>query len=154
MSVRCAAVTLAWLLAAEPAGAAQSAAAAATNLPVSISRIREGLKRPEPRLSAPPIQADYRVSVDEKQRFEDLLLLLDFSGTRATVPGGWNVFQHQQAVAAGSSQPLVSVNAMGALTSTASAIVRARRERAERLAREEVERALIDYCSTHECPAR
>jgi len=90
-------------------------------------------------------QNDFRVDVAEEQRFRDLVDLLDFSAG-PSLP----------AVRFGGSQtqPLFNVNMTGVGQAVISGIAKARRERAERIAQEEVERAFIQFCSTHECAAR
>ncbi len=114
-------------------------------LPVSLARIREGLKKSDSKLTPPARQADFRVDVAEEQRFRDLVDLLDFSAG-PSLP----------AVRFGGSQtqPLFNVNMTGVGQAVISGIAKARRERAERIAQEEVERAFLQFCSTHECAAR
>ena len=123
----------------------------ARNLPISLARIREGLKRPELFLAARP-RADFFVEINEKQRFQDLLALINFD-SGPSIPGGWYSFQQAQMLGQ-KTQPLVSFNATGVAQAIGGAISQARRERAERLAREEVRRALVDFCTVNECPAR
>jgi hypothetical protein len=137
---------LAWVLGASSASAQTNAAdASQTQLPVSLSRIREALKRPEGKLAEPVRQADFRVDIAEEQRFHDLTDLLDFSAG-PSVPAVW--FPGQ------GSQPLFKVNFTGIGTAIASSIAKARHERAERIAQAEVERAFNQFCATHECAAR
>ena len=131
--------------------AAQAPAAEPTRseLPVSLSRIREALKKPDgPRFGPPLARPDFKVEVYEAQRFRDLVDLLDFSASPvlpAVLFGGF---------AGSRTQPLFNVSLNGIGESVAKGISNARRARAERLAREEVARALNQFCSTHECPAR
>jgi hypothetical protein len=139
-------VSLTSLLAASPQSAeAQAASPPPPELPVSLSRIREALKKPEPRLTSPKVKADFKIEINEEQRFQDLVDLLDFNAS-PVLP----------AVSFGGSQtqPLVSFSANGAIQSLATSVSKARRARAERLAREEVARALNQFCATHECAAR
>ena len=131
----------AWLM--PHVAAAGQAAAAQPQLPVSLARIRSALKKPEGKLTTPLPAADFKVDVNEEQRFRDLLDLLDFN-PNPMVPD-------VQFGRGTGTQPLVNFNASGAIQSAASGISKARRERAERLAREEVARALITFCETHEC---
>ena len=114
-------------------------------LPVSLGRIREALKKQEGKLAVPLPRADFRVDIAEEQHFQELVDLLDFSAIPAL-----------PAVRFGGSQtqPLFNVSLSGIGVSVAKSVAKARRERAERLAREEVQRALIQFCSDHECPAR
>ena len=127
------------------AAQAQADEAAQRELPVSLSRIREALKRPDPRLSAPRAKPDFAVEINEQQRFQDLVDLLDFSA----IPKLPAVF-----FGGSQTQPLFSTSLSGIGVSVAKSVSKARRERAERLAREEVQRALIQFCSSHECAAR
>src|SRR5437762_8452783 len=65
-------------------------------LPVSLGRIRQELKKPPPkRLFVPPSQADFSIQVIEKQRFQDLLSLIDF-GSGPVAPGGFYAHQQRQ----------------------------------------------------------
>jgi hypothetical protein len=143
---------LASLLAAQAASVPSPPQAGPGDLPVSLSRIRDALKKPERLRARPEPKADFKVDINEQQRFRDLLDLIDF-GSGPVAPGGWYSYQQQQ-VLGQKTQPLVNFD-VGALgQSVGSAISKARRARAERLAREEVERALIEFCATRECAAR
>jgi hypothetical protein len=149
MLVNAAAAVLGLALAAgQSAGAPPAPNSQAGDLPVSLNRIREELKKPDhPRLTAPSSRkADFKVEVNEKQHFQDLLDLLDFgNGSGPTLPSVWF---------GSTTPPLVSFNATGMGVSISKAIANARRGRAERLAREEVRRALDEFCQTHECGAK
>jgi hypothetical protein len=141
-----AAVSLLLFVAVEaPSAQTQAEAAPPPQLPVSLSRIREALKKPEGKLAAPQRQADFKVEIAEEQRFQDLVDLLDFSAI-PVLP----------AVRFGGSQtqPLINVSLTGIGQSVVRGVAKARRERAERLAQEEVQRALNQFCATHECLAR
>ena len=143
------------LVACLPASARAQEQAAARELPTSLSRIRAALKKPEPprRLLKPPSQADFNVQILEKQRFADLLSLIDF-GSGPVAPGGWYAQQQRQVLGQQQSQPLFNVDMMAIGSSVGNAIGKARRERAERLAREEVQRALVEFCAERECSSR
>ena len=143
---------LASVMAAQTAGVPTQGQAPSGNLPVSISRIREALKKPEGLRVRPAPRADFKVEINETQRFRDLLDLLDF-GSGPVAPGGWYSFQQRQLLGQ-QSQPLVNFDAGALGQAVGSAITKARRARAERIARDEVQRALIEFCATHECPAR
>ena len=120
-------------------------------LPVSFARIRRELKKPAPpRLFVPPSQADFSIQVIEKQRFQDLLSLLDFGGG-PVAPGGLYAHQQRQVLGQQQSQPLFNVDVMAAGGAVVNAISKARRARAERLAREEVRGALVDFCAARGC---
>jgi len=122
------------------------------SLPVSLDRVRAALKKPEGLAARAEIPADFRVDIVEEQRFRDLLDLLDF-GRGPAVPGGLYAYQQQQLFGR-TAQPLFSVGLSGLGRSIGSAVADARRERAERLARKEVRRALDDFCAAHDCPVR
>ena len=148
-------VGLASILAVSTPSAQAQDKPAARDLPTSLSRIRAALKKPEPprRIMKPPSQADFNVQVLEKQRFSDLLSLIDF-GSGPVAPGGWYAYQQRQVLGQQQSQPLFSVDMLSIGSAVGSAVSKARRDRAERLAREEVQRALVDFCAERECPAR
>ena len=115
-------------------------------LPVSLARIRASLKHQvSGRFAKPLTTADFSVDILEKQRFEDLLTLLGLGG--------------------GSPMPTVLFGSAASRPSSAAdlsfvggavgrAIVEARRKRAERLAREEVARDLVEFCTINECLPR
>ena len=120
-------------------------------LPVSFVRIRRELKKPAPpRLFVPPSQADFSIQVIEKQRFQDLLSLLDFGGG-PVAPGGLYAHQQRQVLGQQQSQPLFNADLLAAGGAVVKAISKARRARAERLAREEVRGALVDFCAARAC---
>ena len=145
-TVATAVFSLASLLAVQtPSSQTQADGAPQPALPVSLSRIREALKKPENKLAAPLRQADFKVDIAEQQRFQELVDLLDFSAS-PVLPAVWFGGSH--------TQPLFNVSLTGIGQSVVRAAAKARRERAERLAREEVERALNQFCATHECAVR
>jgi hypothetical protein len=114
-----------------------------------LSRIREALKKPDGlRLRTPLARPDFKVEIYEAQRFQDLVDLLDFSASPVLPAVSFGGF------AGSRTQPLFNVSLNGIGESVAKGISNARRARAERLAREEVERSLIQFCSSHECAAR
>jgi hypothetical protein len=139
-------------MAAQTASVPPQSQAPSGNLPVSMRRIRDALRKPEGLRVRPAPRADFKVEINETQRFRDLLDLLDF-GSGPVAPGGWYSSQQRQLLGQ-QSQPLVSFDAAAMGQAVGSAISKARRARAERLARDEVQRALIEFCATHECPAR
>ena len=116
---------------------------AETTPPVSLTRIRAALKNPgASRLAAPLTRADFTVDILEKQRFEDLLTLLGLGGgsPMPTVLFG-----------GAASHPSSAVD-LFSIKDPKAKIVAARRARAERLARDEVRRALVAFCAATECP--
>jgi hypothetical protein len=132
-----------------PSVATPGDSAPRAELPVSLSRIREALKKPDPRLAVPPPKPDFKIEVNEEQRFRDLVDLLDFSPS-PVVPAVW----FGPAVGGSRTQPLVSMSVSDLGTAVVRSVTKARRARAERLAQEEVQRALIQFCASHECAAR
>jgi hypothetical protein len=149
--VAAAVLALAGLMPAQTGVRAPTADVSTATLPVSNERIRAALRRPPPLLLSQKIQADFKIEILERQHFRDLLDLLDFS-SGPLAPGGFYAYQQQQ-VTGRQTQPLFTVGLGGLAQSVTSAVSKARRERAERLAREEVRRALVEFCSAHECQA-
>ncbi len=125
---------------------------AARDLPVSLGRIRNALKRPPPLIITAHTEATFKVEINERQHFQDLLDLIDF-GSGPVAPGGLYGYQQQQ-ILGQKTQPLFNVSLSGVGQSINSAVVKARRERAEHLAREEVRRALVDFCAANDCQVR
>jgi hypothetical protein len=119
----------------------QAGSPASTTLPSSLSKIRAGLKKPEPRLTQPTVKADFRVEIAEEIRFEDLLSLIDFGST--------SVMPSVMFGSPSPTQPLVSYSLANQVIGQKFAA--ARRARAERLAREEVRRALEEACKGTLC---
>lgn len=151
MSPAGAVIGFAWLLSLQDPGAAR-AEAPRPELASSLSRIRTALKKPAPprRLLRPPSQADFSIQILEKQRFTDLLGLIDF-GSGPVAPGGLYAYQQRQVLGQQQSQPLFNVDVLAIGNSIGNAVRNAWRERAERLATQEVRRALVDFCAEREC---
>jgi hypothetical protein len=145
-------LALASLVPGQSGAAPPQSTTAVSDLPVSISRIREALKKPVGIRVLPEPRADFKVEVNQQQKFRDLLDLIDFSGGPVP-PGGWYSYQQGQ-VTGRTSQPLVNFDVGAIGQAVGGAFGKARRARAEQLAREEVQRALIDYCNAHECSSR
>src|SRR5262245_1325992 len=102
------------LLPAQEPAAPRGVMVPARELPVSLGRIRRELKKPESkRLFTPPSQADFSTQVIEKQRFQDLLSLIDF-GSGPIAPGGFYAHQQRQVLGNQQSQPLINIDAMAA----------------------------------------
>jgi hypothetical protein len=139
----------------------------AGDLPVSLDRIRAGLKRQATdsllrRVEIPP---DFRIQVLEQQKINDMLSKLDFKHLSGPAPGGGLYgYEQQQRLFNSVDHPLVQPYAAfsgGELITIAienliaryfggrivNAISEAERARAERTAREEVDRAIADYCA-------
>jgi hypothetical protein len=106
------------------------------DLPVSLTRIREALQRPANPLTLPAPKADFHVDV--RGQHADLLGPIDFtSGTEISpIPGQRTP---------GSFGGGVSVDPVAGARGI-------RHYFAEKAAREEVARALREFCATHPCP--
>jgi hypothetical protein len=137
-----------------------------TNLPVSLDKIREALQQPPAQvlrgLNEVPT---FKVEIHERPRMslEDLIKSLDFKS--GPVPAGglygfeqqrqmWNATDHplQQPYAAFSQPELLTIlveNLVGKYLArkAMSALTDADRSHAEAAAREEVQRAIAEYCA-------
>jgi hypothetical protein len=140
--------------------------AAAADLPVSLDRIREGLKKaPEqPLLQGLDRQADFRVEVREKARLEEILKKLDFKSGPAPAGGLYGYEQQQrlfnpvnhplmQPYAAFSGGELVTIAIQNLIANylgkpLINTLTNAAHERSERAAKEEVERNVAAYCAS------
>jgi hypothetical protein len=159
--------------AASPESAAKSGQkdAPSSGLPVSLDKIREGLEKTPP---APVIRglneqsAHFQVQIQERQKIEELLATLDFrTGPKGAprYPGGWTQYEQDrltnhpidspltQPFAAFSTSELLTI-AIENLTAKylggrlLDAVSNAERARAERAAREEVAKAMADFCGS------
>lgn len=139
------------------------------SLPVSLEHIREGLKRQatESLLKRAEIPADFRVHIIEQQKLDDMLSKLDFKSGVGPIPaGGIYAYEQQRRLFNPVDQPLAqpySAFSGGELITIAlqnlvarylggaliDSISDAERARAERAAREEVERDITTYCRRH-----
>jgi hypothetical protein len=136
----------------------------ATALPVSLTRIREGLDR-TPALSFHVLgeRPTFRIEILERQKLDELLATLNFKAG-PTPAGGvyWNEIQRQmfpavdnplrQPYAAFSQGELLTIlveNLVGKYLAgkAINAITSAERARAENAAREEVKQAIHNYCA-------
>jgi hypothetical protein len=135
------------------------------SLPVSVERIREALERtPEqPLFDMQYPEPDFRVEIDEWRRMQDILESLDFR-TAPPPPGGLYGYEQQRLTNDPLRRPLAQPYAAfngGELITLAiqsvaikylggkalNAVSNAMRARAERQAREEVTRAIVQYCA-------
>jgi hypothetical protein len=158
----------------EPVSSSRAAAQESSNadsqsgdLPVSLDHIRAGLKRQATdsilkRIEIPP---DFRIQILEQQRIDDMLSKLDFKHLNAPAPaGGLYGYDQQQRLFNPVDNPLVQPYAAfsgGELITVAIENLMARylggrlmnalsegdRARAERAARQEVDKAIADYCA-------
>jgi hypothetical protein len=146
-----------------PASPAQDAPSLA--LPVSVDRIRELLARApaESVLLGLDRQPDYKITVEERRFLKDILESLDVK-TGPAPPGGLYAYEIQQQVWNTRNSPLVRPYAaftsgelaQVSLTSILGALVtrylthgvmNLSRTEAENLAREDVRRAIDEYCN-------
>lgn len=137
------------------------------NLPVSIDRIREALEQPpiEP-LKGLDERPQFRIEIREKQKLDELLQSLNFK-SGPPVPGGLYAYEQQQVLFPKVDNPLVQPYAafnqsqlavisleallekylagkvVNGLSSASRAVARA-------AARQEVERAIAEYCAAQE----
>jgi hypothetical protein len=137
-----------------------------TNLPVSLDKIREALQQsPVPLLRGLNEVPTFKIEIRERQKIslEDLIKSLDFKS--GPVPAGglygfeqqrqmWNATDHplQQPYAAFSQPELLTIlveNLVGKYLAgkAMSALTAAERNHAETAAREEVQRAIAEYCA-------
>ena len=155
--------------ASSPAAAPESSTTDTTSsgLPVSLDNIRTGLKRQATdsilkRVEIPP---DFRIQILEQQRIDDMLSKLDFKGLKGPVPPGglygydqqqrlFNPVNHplSQPYAAFSGGELITVAVENLIarylgSRLVQGVMDADHVRAERAARQEVEKAIADYCA-------
>jgi hypothetical protein len=136
----------------------------AFDLPVSLDRIRKELERP-PLLSIKGVrdQPTFRVEVQERNRLQDIISTLDFSG--GPVPAGGLYAAEMQRVMFPSvsnplRQPFAAFNQPELMTiiietiagtylvkKAAGAATKAEREAAEAAARDDLRRAVLQYCA-------
>ena len=151
------------------AGAAQSPGkdSQSSDLPVSLDHIRAGLKREatESLLKRVELPADFRIHILEQQKIDDMLSKLDFKSGQGPAPaGGLYGYDQQRRLFNPVDRPLAQPYAAfsgGELITIAienliaryfggrliNAVSEAERARAERAAREEVDRAVAEYCA-------
>ena len=142
---------LAGLLAAQEPGSPSGTDTSEPTLPVSLGRIREMVAQPVGlRVALPERPVDFRVDVRERQPMA-LLDTLDF-GSGPVPPGGLYAFeQRQRAGQEWLGQPLAQTDLLATSHSIRAAVGKVRRARAEHAAREEVQRALTEFCAIHNC---
>ncbi len=138
------------------------------NLPVSLDKIKQGLEQPvaEP-LRGIDERPHFRVQIQERQRIDELLSTLKFDSGPA-VPGGLYGNEVQRQAYPSVQNPLMqpySAFTQGQLATVlienllfayygpqaVKHIAEASRAREEAAAREEVRRALAEFCATHDC---
>jgi hypothetical protein len=162
------------VMAQEPQASSRAAAQGSSNadsqsgdLPVSLDHIRAGLKRQatESILKRVEIPPDFRIQILEQQRIDEMLSKLDFSHLKAPAPpGGLYGYDQQQRlfnpVDHPLSQPYAAFNGSELITVAIENLIARyvggrlvngisdfERARAERAARQEVDKAIADYCA-------
>jgi hypothetical protein len=133
------------------------------NLPVSVDRIRKGLEQPGPLNLKLPDQPTFRIDIQERNRFQEMLSTLDFRGG-PTPAGGLYAAEMRRVMFPSVSNPLaqpyaafnqpelltiIIENLVGKylIAKAFRAITAAERERAEAAAREEVRLTIAQYCA-------
>jgi hypothetical protein len=134
------------------------------DLPVSLDRIRDALKKTDsPLLHPNELPADFRIEIVEQRKIDELLKKLDFKSGPAPA-GGLYGFEQQRRLFSPTDRPLQQPYAAfsgGELITIAlenliakylggraiSAVSAAERGHAERAAREEVDREIAAYCA-------
>lgn len=146
-------------------GKASQTEDAGPQLPVSLDRIREGLKKPPDQtlLHTYEMKPDFRVHVEEQAHIDDLMKKLDFKSGPAPAGGLYSYEQQrrlfnptdrplQQPYAAFSGGELITIaieNLIGRYIASraGNAIRSAVRSHAESDARREVDQAVEEYCA-------
>ena len=142
----------------------------ASELPVSLDKIRDGLERPATGhlftrhfIKALDKEPNFRVDIEERRKIDELLATLNFK-TGPTPAGGLYAYEQQRmmfpAVDNPLAQPYAAFNQGQLLTilaedlagkylagRAADAITKSVRERAEAAARKEVDDSVAEYCA-------
>src|ERR1700730_11300067 len=147
-----------------PSPAQDTQEATTLSLPVSLDHIRKALEQqPAQPLLKLPDQPTFKIEIQERNRFQELLATLDFKGG-PTPAGGLYAAEMQRvmfpSVSNPLTQPYAAFNQPELLTilienlvgkyligKAFSAINAAERERAELAAREEVRQTIAQYCA-------
>ncbi|HZR23344.1 MAG TPA: hypothetical protein VFA59_07150 [Vicinamibacterales bacterium] len=123
----------------------QSVADAPANDSASLRRIREKLAKPAPSLvvKAPTPEPTFKVEVQQHPYFTEIPFVWTFNG------GGVPTTQKTT----GPGQPLITVGVPigGGEGGVLPALRALKSKLQERGAREEVERAIAEFCATHAC---
>jgi hypothetical protein len=114
-------------------GPVEGSTPAAEVPPVSIARVRAALEKPPPILTPPDRAADFSVHIEERVPLQEIF---DTPPWATPPEGGWGPFGWGGTP----SSVLVSVDVLPLLKA-------AKRAYSEHAAREEVKRAIADYCA-------
>jgi hypothetical protein len=133
---------------------------AKADLPVSLDHIREGLKKSDsPLLRSNELPPDFRLEIVEQRKIDELLKKLDFKSGPAPGGGLYGYEQQrrlfnptdrplQQPYAAFSGGEFLTIALENLIAKyLAGALSAAQRGRAERAAREEIDREIAAYCA-------
>jgi hypothetical protein len=175
--MRSALLLVAAIALAAPAGAQQTASqapdtvqpagpTAAGDLPVSLDRIREGLRRAQNKrlLRGLDLKADFSMRIEEQDRIDRLMSKIEVPKAGPVPGGGWYGYEQQrqlfnpvdrplqQPYAAFNGGQLITValeNLIGryAGKKIVNAVQTSAQSRAEMQARQEVEQSIADYCA-------
>src|SRR4051794_8847908 len=96
----------------------------------SLERLRAKLDRPASALNLQPRTPDFSVHIEKRRPMQDIFDVPPW----ATDPVGWQ-------------PPAVGFDLLSVFRYAAKSVADAKRGRDQRLAREEVERAIVDYCA-------
>jgi hypothetical protein len=129
------------------------------DLPVSLDRIREALKRAPDQSVLRDLPPDFRVHILERERLNDIMSKLDFKSPPAPA-GGLYAYEQQRRLFNPTDKPLMqpyaAFSAGEFFTVAAENLLGkylgsriANSGRADRAAREEFERAVSEYCAGH-----
>lgn len=119
------------VFAASAAGAQDSASGE------SLDRVRAKLHKPESVLRLQPRTADFTVHIEKRRPMQDVFDVPAW----ATEPVGWQ-------------PPGIGFDLLGVFRAAAKSVADAKRGRDERLAREEVQRAMGDFCAAQSSEPR
>jgi hypothetical protein len=119
-----------WVAALMIAGAIAAPCAQDAASAVSVDRVRSALERPPSKLTLTERKPDFKVEVVWHHRFYELFETPPW----ATPPVGWQ-------------PPAVGFNLLSVFQSIAKSAADSKRANEERAAREEVQRAIADYCA-------
>jgi hypothetical protein len=134
------------------------------DLPVSLDRIREGLKKPQDqRLRNLDVKPDFTIQIEEQARIDEIMSKLDFKSGPAPAGGLYGFEQQrqlfnpvdrplQQPYAAFSGGELITIALENLIARylggrALNAVTSAERSHAEAQARQEVDQAITEYCA-------
>ena len=114
---------------------------------ISVARVRAALDGPPSKLTLAQRKPDFRVDIRERQLFQDLWSTPPWKLDSAPPP------RAAFAAAPPWSQPIMQVDLLAIAMSVAHRIGEVRRAHTETAAREEVRRAIAEYCAAQSAAA-